>query len=73
MISGGHKNKGFFKVELDVVRFAELVELEHIVSEVEVSKELVGVIMVREAIKAAEMVSISAIGNVLIDACEYQV
>ncbi len=62
MAGGGRKNKGFFKV---------LVESEHIVSEVEVSNELVGVIMVKEAIGAAEMVSISVIGNVLIDACEY--
>jgi hypothetical protein len=71
MASGGHKNKGFFEVELDAMRFAELIESEHIVSEVKVWKELVGVIMVREAIGAAEMASISAIGNVLIDACEY--
>ncbi len=71
MAGGGRKNKGFFKVELDAMRFAKLVESEHIVSEVEVSNELVGVIMVKEAIGAAEMVSISVIGNVLIDACEY--
>jgi hypothetical protein len=71
MAIGGRKTEGFFKVELDAMRFAELIESEHTVSKVKVSKELVDVVMVGETIGAAEMVSISVISNVLIDACKY--
>jgi hypothetical protein len=71
MAIGGHKTEGFFKVELDAMRFAKLIESEHTVSKVKVSKELVDVVMVGETIGAAEMVSISAISNVSIDACKY--
>jgi hypothetical protein len=67
MAGGGCENKGFLIAELDAMRFAEFVKSKHIVSEVQVLKELVGVLMVREAIRAM-MVGISAISNVLIDA-----
>jgi hypothetical protein len=53
--------------------FAEFIESEHVIAKVEIMEELVGVIMVREAIGAAERVGISVVSNILIDVCEFQV
>jgi hypothetical protein len=59
MASGGLENKGFVIAELDAVRLAEFIKLENVISEVQVLKELVGVIMVRKAIRVAETAGIS--------------
>jgi hypothetical protein len=68
MAGGGRENKGFLVVELDATRLAKFIKSEHVVAKVQVLEELVGVIMVREAIGGAETAGISAISNVLVDA-----
>ena len=55
------------------MRPAEFIESEHIIAEVKVSKELVGVVVVGKAIGATEAAGGSAIGDVLVDTHEYQV
>jgi hypothetical protein len=59
MAGGGLENKDFVIAELDAMRLAEFIKLENVISEVQVLKELVGVIMVRKAIRVAETAGIS--------------